>query len=183
LPAPFSQDTCIECHGQDPERPDFMAPHQERFGSTCLDCHDGVDRLSDFDHTAFFPLEGAHAELACEGCHKDKVFQGTPSECVRCHAEPEIHAGAFGLACQNCHSAQAWTPAQLQYHAFPLDHGGQGEIACQTCHLDAYVQYTCYGCHDHQPEAIRESHLRAGVTEAELPACTECHPAGLKTEP
>ncbi len=89
-------------------------------------------------------------------------------------------AGFFGLKCQYCHSAQAWSPAKLQIHSFPLDHGNQGEIACQVCHPSTYAEYTCYGCHDHQAEAITLSHLKAGISEAELPACATCHPGGLK---
>jgi hypothetical protein len=66
----------------------------------------------------------------------------------------------------------------LRLHTFPLDHGGQGTVPCLVCHAETYVQYTCYGCHDHQEEAIRASHLEEGISEAELPACFECHEEG-----
>jgi predicted CXXCH cytochrome family protein len=178
----FDQQICTDCHAKDPQKPEFISQHQDRFGSNCLDCHDGVDRMSNFDHAQFFPLDGVHGKIACESCHENKVFKGTPTECVKCHAEPAIHAGFFGLACQDCHSADAWTPASLKIHGFPLDHGGQGEVACKTCHTGAYVNYTCYGCHEHQPEPIQESHLQAGVSLEELPDCTSCHPTGLKDE-
>jgi len=159
-----------------------MAEHQAQYGPACVDCHDGVDRMANFDHANFFPLNGVHANLECEECHANQVFRGTPQLCVECHAEPEIHAGFFGVQCQNCHTEKAWAPARMTVHDFPLDHGGQGTIECQTCHPSTYVDYTCYGCHDHQPDEIRTSHLEAGVSLEELPNCTKCHPTGLKQE-
>ena len=180
--------TCADCHTQ--QDAVFMDEHQAQFGPLCLDCHDGVDRLSNFDHNQVFWLDGRHAEAACEACHQDeagnKRFRGTPSECVQCHAEPEIHAGVFGLKCQYCHVAQAWTPANLRLHAFPLNHGaedGQAPATCETCHGANYVEYTCYGCHEHQPQEIEASHDQAlfdrlGVSIQELPACAACHMSG-----
>lgn len=179
---PFDQQICTDCHAQNPQAPNFMIEHLEQFGPSCLDCHDGVDRLSDFDHTRFFPLDGAHMDLGCEVCHQEKVFRGAPSDCVECHAEPEIHLGFFGTRCEYCHATQSWSPAALRMHRFPLDHGGQGEVACETCHVETYVEYTCYGCHDHQPDAIRESHQEAGIMPEELPNCAVCHSNGLEAE-
>ena len=129
-------------------------------------------------HERFFPLAGRHAGLECAACHLEKKFIGTPSECVQCHAEPDVHAGFFGLQCQYCHTAQAWTPAQLRYHNFPLDHGDQGESACQVCHPANYSEYTCYGCHDHQPEPIAGSHQQADIRLESLVNCIECHADG-----
>jgi hypothetical protein len=173
---PFPQAACVDCHAANDAT--FMDQHQAQFGSDCLVCHDGADRLSDFDHANFFPLEGRHAEIDCTACHQDQGYRGTPKECVRCHAEPPIHAGSFGLQCQWCHSAAAWAPARLRAHPFPLDHGWQGETACQVCHPSTYVEYTCYGCHTHQPQPVLDSHLQQGISIEELPACTNCHPAG-----
>ena len=175
----FELHACVDCHASDERQPVFMGRHLEQFGGACLGCHDGVDRLSDFDHASFFPLEGMHASQACEACHVERVFRGTPRDCVQCHAEPEIHAGFFGLQCQNCHTAQAWNPAHLRSHLFPLEHGGQGDSECQTCHVGAYVEYTCYGCHEHQPQALQESHAQVQVSPEVFPNCTACHPDGL----
>lgn len=179
----FEVQGCIDCHiaGDDPAAgagTDFMAGHLEQFGAGCLDCHDGVDRLSNFDHAQVFPLEGVHASIDCAACHQKQVFSGTPSECVNCHAEPEIHVGSFGLQCQYCHTVEAWTPANLRFHNFPLDHGDGGEVACATCHLDSYATYTCYGCHEHQPESILDEHREEGIDLRKLEACTDCHPDG-----
>ena len=174
----FDLQTCINCHAGDEQRAGFLQTHRDQFGDSCLDCHDGLDRMSDFDHARFFPLDGRHAELECAECHIEKKYAGTPVECVQCHAEPAIHAGFFGLQCQYCHLAQGWTPAQLRTHRFPLDHGNQGEIACQVCHPGSYVELTCYGCHDHQPEPIAASHLKVNISAEELVGCIGCHADG-----
>ena len=171
-----SLDICKTCHAE--KASEFMEEHTQQFGAACLDCHDGIDRLSDFDHASRFPLQGRHAEIECESCHEEKVFRGTPTECVHCHAEPEIHAGFFGLKCDYCHTADAWTPAQIRMHTFPLDHGRQPDLACQVCHVQVYQEYTCYGCHEHQPEEIAESHRRLSISAADLPNCSGCHPVG-----
>jgi hypothetical protein len=178
----FDQQICETCHAQGAERAAFMRKHVDQFGTACLDCHDGVDRMSNFDHANFFVLDGKHAKIDCDACHKNKVFKDTPKVCVQCHAEPAIHAGFFGLKCEYCHSAQAWSPAALKEHVFPLDHGGKVEVPCQTCHPSKYAEYTCYGCHDHQPDEITASHQKAGIAVQDLPDCARCHATGLKFE-
>ncbi len=41
-----------------------------------------------FDHlTTGFELTGAHRLQACESCHVDAVFAGTPRVCAACHAQ------------------------------------------------------------------------------------------------
>jgi hypothetical protein len=176
----FDLNFCVDCHTL--EDPAFMDEHQTQFGLDCLTCHDGVDRMHDFDHNRFFLLDGRHAEIECETCHANQQFSGTPSECAACHAEPEIHAGYFGLLCENCHSTTAWSPAQMVAHTFPLDHGENGLVACDVCHVERYTEYTCYGCHEHQPDEIRREHLEEGVSAAELPDCMACHPDGREHE-
>jgi len=172
----FDLQFCVACHTT--ENAAFLDEHQAEFGRDCLACHDGVDRMHDFDHARFFPLDGAHADTECTACHIDQAFSGTPSECVACHGEPEIHAGFFGLQCESCHSTIAWSPAQMVEHTFPLDHGEQGLVACETCHVERYTEYTCYGCHDHEPGKILSEHLEEGISQAELTDCMACHPDG-----
>ncbi len=171
--------TCIDCHSQQ-ERV-FLADHQDQFGIACLTCHDGVDRLSNFQHANFFPLDGVHATTACADCHPNQTFRGTSNECYQCHNEPEMHTGVFGLKCNYCHTTQAWSPATLLHHSFPLNHGladAGAQSQCDTCHGVNYVDYTCYDCHDHQQEAIIQSHQTVGITEQQLAACVTCHPDG-----
>jgi len=103
-----------------------------------------------------------------------------PHECSACHEEPTVHAGRFGLNCSRCHTLQAWKPALLTRHTFLLDHGGEGLIACQTCHTQTYSEYTCYECHEHDPEQMGEKHAKEGIFEFEN--CVQCHPTGREGE-
>jgi hypothetical protein len=172
--------SCSACHGEQDAA--FIQQHTAQVGPACLECHDGRDRMRGFDHQLIFPLEGAHVAVACLDCHIDGAYKTSVSQCVQCHAEPAVHAGFFGLECQDCHTSVAWSPAYLKMHAFPLDHGESGTTACQVCHPASYVEYTCYGCHEHQPAEIAEEHAEEGISSAEMANCTECHPTGLKEE-
>jgi hypothetical protein len=180
-PASLSGDvdaTCTACHAT--AAPEFMAEHAQTFGQACAGCHDGTGNMANFDHALVFALDGAHAPLACEACHAEQQFRGTPAECAGCHAEPEIHAGVFGLECAACHTTEAWQPAALRAHTFPLDHGEEGMAACATCHTETYAEYTCYGCHEHEPEEMTEEHAKEGISQVEMTACAACHPTGEK---
>lgn len=167
---------CVDCHTDHDSI--YMVSHQTQYGLECLACHDGIDRMHDFDHARVFILDGAHTDIDCAACHINQVFSGTPSECMACHIEPEIHAGDFGLQCENCHNSTAWSPAQMAAHNFPLDHGEQGLVSCETCHEERYTAYTCYGCHEHQPGEIMSEHLEEGISQVELVDCVACHPDG-----
>jgi hypothetical protein len=178
-PASLSSDTgpaCAACHTE--AEPVFMAGHIQTFGLDCAGCHDGLGNMADFDHAQVFSLDGAHAPLECAACHSEQRFRGTPSQCAGCHAEPEVHAGAFGLECAACHTTAAWLPAALRAHTFPLDHGEEGPLACATCHAETYMEYTCYGCHEHEPRSVAREHAEEGIQAAELTDCAACHPSG-----
>jgi hypothetical protein len=104
------------------------------------------------------------------------IFQGTPTQCMACHADPVYHQGLFGTACASCHTTSVWTPAKFNgAHAFPVSHGGAnngGANTCRNCHLSNLNSYTCYSCH---PQAqIASSHQ--GI--ANLNDCVRCHPTG-----
>jgi hypothetical protein len=185
--------TCQDCHMPNSYSPEFvdcttchtaleaafMAAHETQFGNDCLACHDGVDRLAQFDHDLFFVLDGAHQTTACEDCHQARTFQATPRECGQCHAEPELHAGQFGLDCVRCHTTTTWEHAQLTLHTFPINHG-ESNNSCDTCHSQSYAEYTCYTCHEHTPTEMREKHLEEGLADFEN--CIECHPTGQEDE-
>jgi hypothetical protein len=173
---------CAECHEQHDAI--FMSDHQQQYGSDCMVCHDGVDRLSNFDHANFFPLDGKHASSECTDCHTNNTYRGTVSECWQCHQEPDIHAGVFGLSCDDCHATEAWSPATLLKHEFPLNHGLDDQslqLQCDSCHTTNYIDYTCYNCHEHQPDEMTKIHLSEGIGEQEIPQCVNCHPSGTDT--
>jgi len=81
---------CAECHEN------VHGNQFEQQGLTdCARCHGFIDwTLDDFDHNnTAFPLEGKHAEVDCEGCHKPIEVDGETIiqykfknfECVVCH--------------------------------------------------------------------------------------------------
>jgi hypothetical protein len=176
----FATATCTFCHAQND--PGFIGLHQAQYGDKCLECHDGVDRMHEFTHADFFPLDGRHEEISCQDCHAGNLYKDTPDECAACHLEPQIHAGYFGLTCEYCHLTSDWYPAQLISHKFPIDHGGEGQVECQVCHNDTYDKYSCYGCHEHHMVEIADKHFEIGITSQNLPTCIDCHADGRVKE-
>lgn len=106
--------------------------------------------------------------------------QAGPHECRACHDEPALHTDRFGLDCARCHTMAGWLPARLTYHTFRLDHGGDGKLACSTCHTETYNRHTCYQCHNHQPDPMRQLHTEAGISDFD--DCVACHPTGQGNE-
>jgi hypothetical protein len=194
--APWSKSTmanlCLECHSE--VRKEIEA-HRSLHGllsesTHCRDCHSehngpngNLTNLARFDHDcAAFKLTGKHLSVACQSCHADNHFKGTPQTCVSCHADPPIHKGRFGTSCASCHSTETWTGATFK-HTFPLDHRNKRQpIACATCHTgnDNYQTYTCYGCHAHQPRKMERVHSNKRIERLE--DCARCHPNGGEHE-
>jgi hypothetical protein len=139
---------CFACHAKDDE-------HKGKFGQECSACHTPADwDEATFDHSrAVFRLTGAHSSVACEKCHLNNVFKGTPSDCGGCHGDPAFHAGLFrSQACSQCHNTNAWTPAAYKgphpgiadEHGSGVNHGGKG---CRSCHTVNLSTATCLQCH------------------------------------
>ena len=175
----FALAACDSCHRQTDLS--FMAAHTLSFGPACLDCHDGVDRFDEnFDHNVFsFQLTGKHVGLTCVQCHINARglgdFTVTLQDCYSCHHNDEPHEGRFGVDCSQCHTTDGWTPAEFNgQHFFPLSHSGGA--SCATCHPASFATYTCYGCHEHSEEEVREKHLDEGI--GNFQNCMECHPSG-----
>ena len=170
----------------------------------CASCH-AEHRGRDFDpaQTALdhfnhnltpFPLSGQHAQAACADCHKDGRYGGTQAACSACHAEPEIHAGVFGLDCAKCHSDQSWKPGRIDGLVF--DHsranfslarhqtGYDGRpLVCKDCHgpqSEHFDQQACVDCHTAHPPAAQPDALDflARHTETYGADCLQCHDGG-----
>ena len=163
--------SCVNCHASDDK-------HNGQFGRDCSACHRAT-RWSDvtFDHNrSGFPLTGAHRSVGCANCHAGGSFSGMPTACSACHSEPQIHQGVFGQDCAACHSTSAWLPASWNGpHTFPMNHGDAGG-QCSTCHPSGYSEYTCYGCHKHDPAEIEKKHQEKGIPD--FSDCTSCHATG-----
>jgi hypothetical protein len=178
--------SCASCHAE-------PIVHKGKFGTDCAQCHTTatwkqtgnvpVAGLAKFDHNLVsFKLTGAHKTVDCAACHKNNVFKGTAQTCVSCHAEPQVHKGKFGADCAQCHTTETFKGAKFK-HTFPLDHHNRRQaIACATCHdkKDNFKTYTCYGCHEHQPDRIARKHSKLNAMQ--LAQCAKCHPTGRESE-
>ncbi len=154
--------SCSNCHGAHDAA--FMTKHTESFGSQCLDCHDGVDKMRNFDHAQTeYPLEGRHADVDCAECHTANVaVADTPTTCAECHAEPPVHAGVFTTDCAECHTPAGWKPARLGDMA-EFDHAATGfQLINHVQNYDGST-FTCRGCHT------------AGDFSFAVQTCTDCH--------
>lgn len=141
-----TQQDCYSCHHQDDA-------HDGRFGTNCADCHTEKGWTpATFDHDrAAFKLEGEHAEVACESCHQDRQFAGTPTDCYSCHRQDDEHEGQFGTECSACHNPSAWDDAVFDHNRsrFALV-GGHFGVPCESCHSSgqfAGLSTDCVSCH------------------------------------
>jgi len=191
-----SQLKCLECHTEIRDRVANKLGLHATFtgtnptGQECAKCHsdhNGVNfnmvrwdppKREALDHNKTgYPLEGKHAGVACEKCHKaenipaggrvgiqvkdlNRTYLGLSRNCVSCHTDE--HRGQVGTDCARCHTLAGWKPAPLFNHAaskYPLT-GAHEKVDCVKCHAviqDAnakqYVKYTglpfekCIGCH------------------------------------
>ena len=151
----FAVLVCVDCHEQIDSV--FMAEHTTLFENACLACHDGIETFgTDFDHDLLvFPLDGKHAGLACEECHRGAttlaMLQQTPQACELCHLKDDAHQGELGKECSECHNTSGWKPALFDHSPTGFDLiGGHAEVACKDCHQDATFQGAnpaCISCH------------------------------------
>ncbi len=197
---------CAACHF-DEHRSDA---HGGKPGESCATCHtaDGFKPAKLFDHNskkmADFPLTGLHKKVSCDKCHTTIVDDKTPSNafpapqaraylqmndiphtsCVDCH--DDVHRGAFGRNCTQCHSTAGWrqilqTADDFGFHdktKFPL-RGGHTSVACKTCHgpfpgeravFKGLKHAHCADCHlDAHVGQIASDEKTGGVP------CERCH--------
>jgi hypothetical protein len=151
----FAPQTCDTCHRQMDAV--FMTAHTLSFGSTCLDCHDGIDRFGkNFDHNAFsFKLTGKHVGVACVQCHVNARgfddFAVTLQDCYSCHHNDDTHNGQYGTECAACHNPSDWHDASFDHNLsnFPLT-GAHAGLLCESCHSSgqfAGLSSDCASCH------------------------------------
>jgi hypothetical protein len=174
--APFrgaASDRCVACHGL----PDIgvrttkgvalaeasikTSFHQELIVQDCMACHS--------DHQGANLVQRSHRPFS-----HALLRSGVRDRCALCHAAPadSLHR-QFKGNCGQCHSPERWKPAAFYHDKFFVldkDHNA----TCATCHAnDDFSHYTCYGCHEHQPENMRAKHVEEGIRNFEN--CVECH--------
>jgi len=179
---------CFACH----------APWRGAASDRCVTCHALPDIGLRTTRGVALPRKGFvtsfHQELIeqdCMACHGDhagstrgqrsrKPFShallraAVRDRCEACHAAPknDLHRGSSG-GCGQCHKPQAWKPATFEhgkFFAFDTNHA----TTCATCHPGNDTKhYTCYGCHEHQPDRVRTQHREEGI--ADIENCVACH--------
>ncbi len=135
--------------------------HQQLMQQDCMACHG--------DHPG-----PRLAERSRKAFSHELLRAGTRERCESCHKAPadSLHRQVAGN-CTQCHRQEAWKPATFDHDKlFLLDR--DHKVACVTCHVNNdYRRYTCYGCHEHQPEKIRREHVKEGIRDFEN--CVACH--------
>ena len=166
-------DRCIKCHaladigvrttkGAPVERKAVKASfHQQLIEQDCMACHSDHPgpRLTERSGKRFsHQLLRADVRERCEACHKP------PAD--------SLHRQVTGN-CAQCHRQDGWKPATFAHDKlFLLD--SDHNASCVTCHAGSdYKRYTCYGCHEHQPDKIRRKHEKEGIRDFEN--CVKCH--------
>lgn len=112
---------CVGCHG----RVHGM--------STCTACHTRTGAVaSNWNHSIFFALTGAHRSLACSACHGSPLRPAAGTRCVSCHGTK--HGGVTN--CDFCHTTTSFVPIHAITHpnGIPLA-GHHGSLSgCAECH-------------------------------------------------
>ncbi len=133
-----------------------------------------------FHNATGFRLEGRHLTVACESCHLNGQFSGTPKTCYDCHwvrRKDDRYQTRLGSQCETCHRSTSWT-------AVRWDHGGQTgarlnadhrTLACESCHRGGSFRAAasgCLSCHQKDYAATTTpNHAAAGLPTN----CESCH--------
>ena len=137
--------------------------HQDLIEQDCMACHS--------DHPAARLVPRAEASFS-----HALLRPAIRDRCETCHAAAmprnDIHRD-LSAGCAQCHSANGWKPATFDHaKLFVLDR--DHNAPCVTCHVNnVFSSYTCYGCHEHQPDRVRAKHLKEGIRDFEN--CVSCH--------
>lgn len=157
---------CLDCHkdvaADIRTQTRYHGRMQQAAASQCRGCHTehlgrdaDINKLSQagFTHDlANFPLQGAHVALACGACHRPATaYRKTPSTCIDCHRNDDVHHGALGTDCASCHDAKAWQQPRFDHDKtnFPLTNKHR-DVPCAACHAGQRYKGTpkqCVGCH------------------------------------
>ena len=173
---------CADCHAD---------IHRRQLGARCEDCHSvkgwAVKTQAVREHSARFPLMGAHAAVDCESCHKGAGvarYTGLSTACASCHINDFSntrtinHAAAkFPVQCEQCHTSDNWLTVKFdhtRFTGFALV-GTHATLDCASCHAGnrfAGTPASCYGCHAKEYAATTNpNHAATGIPTD----CSLCH--------
>jgi hypothetical protein len=175
---------CVDCHkdiaADVREHQGYHGRMQNAGVGECRACHTehkgreaDIVRLgrAQFDHhLTNFALEGAHAALTCESCHKaSEAWRKAPAGCVGCHKTDDVHRSQFTQSCGECHGSLSWTGARFDHDKTDYRLSGAHVAAsCDSCHIGGRYKQTpksCNGCH-----ATDDEHRGARGAD-----CAKCH--------
>jgi hypothetical protein len=155
---------CADCHkdvGADIRtKTGYHGKLKPQACNTCHTEHKGRNaQLVNFDKTKFdhaqsdFVLRDKHRPLACEKCHvTGKKYREAAAQCSVCHRKDDVHKGALGAKCADCHTENSWKESRF-------DHG-----TTRFALTDKHVHVKCVECH------------KAGSHYKDAPrACVGCH--------
>ncbi|MEW6600704.1 MAG: hypothetical protein AB1499_07015 [Nitrospirota bacterium] len=188
----YREYTCYGCHEHSPEK--IRQEHEKvkiYSYQHCTICHLSGDKeetkgllqsIKDRHASANTIKSGASLQPGSNSPAYNESLKGISiSNCISCHRSPfdKLHQ-AGNRNCSECHSTDRWRPAAVdhaRYFRFDKDH----LVPCATCHTNNnYKEYTCYGCHEHSPDKIRQDHEKVKIYSYQN--CTLCHLSGDKEE-
>ena len=156
------------------------------FSRDCASCHTTNPgwRPSTFNHNNFYPLTGAHANIAsnCSQCHAGGRFKGTPTDCNSCHSgaynganNPNHATSGFSRDCASCHTTNpGWRPSTFNHNNYYPISGAHTRLSCTQCHVGGRYNNTpntCMGCHTADYNRASPNHAASGFPTN----CTNCH--------
>jgi Cytochrome c3 len=155
---------CMDCHkevGQDMrERTGYHGRLKPQACRACHTDHKGRSaRIVELDKKQFdhaqtdYLLRGKHRQVECDKCHEPKKkYWQAPQDCNACHRKDDVHKGALGTKCADCHGESDWKEAKIDHDKtrFPLT-GKHVDTKCVDCHKKGSdykdAPRNCFGCH------------------------------------
>ncbi|MFM2057949.1 MAG: hypothetical protein RLY71_2334 [Pseudomonadota bacterium] len=178
---------CSECHkeiGQDVRaKTGFHGRQKPQACRSCHTDHKGRNaRIVDLDEKTFdhrqtdYLLRGKHVEAKCDSCHKPgKKWLEAPQDCNSCHKKDDVHKGALGPKCADCHNESDWKKVIFDHDKtrFVL-RDKHFDAKCDACHKDNKYKdtpRTCIACHKKDDDGQKGHKGQFGEK------CDSCHNA------
>ena len=181
----LKDEKCFRCHKKIKERMEKKIGYHGNRKDHCRKCHrehpgilGKIIKLDQkkFDHNlALYKLEGKHAQVKCDGCHKKRTrtnveddstggyYIGVKFEfCTDCHKDP--HKNELGEKCKTCHTLQGWKGKDVVF-----DHDRDSKYHLEGKHKTV----KCVECHVPRP---KDAALATALFKnLKYKLCTDCH--------